>query len=299
MPVLRAHDPDHRQRLVRRVVSLRGSVTSPCTWHPGPTTRATDPDLSVEDGVVRFADGDLHLALSSTVDLDVAETAATARLGLATGESALFVLEVLAPDEPARGCDRSTSDALFEATAAFWRGWLAQSTYTGRWREWVDRSALTLKLLCHEPTGGIVAAPTTSLPEQHRRQPQLGLPLRVGPRRRVQRLRAAAPRLHRRGGGVHPLPVRALGEAADGADDELGPLRVMYDIDGELPHERELDHLARLPRLPPGAGRQRRGRPAAARHLRRAHRLGLPVRQVRRAASATTRGATCAASSTG
>lgn len=244
MPVLRAHDPDHRQRLVRRVVGLRGTVDLTMHMAPRPDYGSTDPDLSVEDGVVRFADGDVHLALSSTVDLDVAATAATARLGLATGESALFVLEVLAPGEPAQGCARSDVSDLFEATAAYWRGWLAQSSYTGRWREWVDRSALTLKLLCHEPTGGIVAAPTTSLPES------------IGGSRnwdyRYVWVRDAAFSVYallrlgftdEAAAFVRFLSER-LGEAADGCDDELGPLRVLYDLDGGLPHERELDHLA-------------------------------------------------------
>jgi pentatricopeptide repeat protein len=49
---------------------------------------------------------------------------------------------------------------------AFWRAWLAGSTYTGRWREAVQRSAITLKLMTYAPTGGLVAAPTAALPEQ-------------------------------------------------------------------------------------------------------------------------------------
>ena len=52
------------------------------------------------------------------------------------------------------------------ATEAFWRDWSAQGTYTGRFRQPVQRSLLTLKALTYAATGGIIAAPTTSLPEQ-------------------------------------------------------------------------------------------------------------------------------------
>ncbi|HEY0806114.1 MAG TPA: glycoside hydrolase family 15 protein, partial [Pseudonocardiaceae bacterium] len=57
-------------------------------------------------------------------------------------------------------------DRMFDETVVFWRSWLARSTYTGRWRETVERSAITLKLMTYAPTGAPVAAPTMGLPEQ-------------------------------------------------------------------------------------------------------------------------------------
>src|SRR5690606_3453012 len=55
---------------------------------------------------------------------------------------------------------------LFEQTRRYWRDWNARSTYRGRWREMVARSAMTLKLMTYAPTGALVAAPTAGLPEQ-------------------------------------------------------------------------------------------------------------------------------------
>ena len=55
---------------------------------------------------------------------------------------------------------------LQDETARFWRDWLGRSTYRGRWREMVARSAMTLKLMTYAPTGALVAAPTAALPEQ-------------------------------------------------------------------------------------------------------------------------------------
>ena len=66
--------------------------------------------------------------------------------------------------EPRRFTEGEATEA-FAHTVSFWRNWIAKSRYRGRWREMVHRSALTLKMLTYKPTGAIVAAPTTSLPE--------------------------------------------------------------------------------------------------------------------------------------
>ena len=56
-------------------------------------------------------------------------------------------------------------DDLFHHTVSYWQRWLSRSRYRGRWREMVERSLLTLKLLTYVPTGAMVAAPTCGLPE--------------------------------------------------------------------------------------------------------------------------------------
>ena len=124
-------------------------------------------------------------------------------------------------------------------TASYWRGWLAGCTYTGRWREQVYRSALVLKLLTHADTGAVIAAATTSLPEEF-----------GGVRNwdyRYTWIRDAS-------FTIYGLLRIGLGEAATGfmgwIEDrcrELNPdgsLQLMYGIDGrhDLPEE-ELDHL--------------------------------------------------------
>ncbi|KAL2313521.1 Glucan 1,4-alpha-glucosidase [Schizosaccharomyces pombe] len=56
-------------------------------------------------------------------------------------------------------------DKLEDSTKRYWRAWIQQCVYTGRYREFVQRNALTLKLLIYEPTGAVIASPTFSLPE--------------------------------------------------------------------------------------------------------------------------------------
>ena len=159
------------------------------------------------------------------------------------------------------------SEALFDETVAFWRSWLGASTYTGRWREMVERSAITLKLMTYAPTGGLVAAPTAALPEQ------------VGGERnwdyRYTWIRDAsfsvhallAPGLHRGGGAVRPV----AGRPGPGAGRRRQRPAEHHVPDRRLlrPRRKSPGPLGGLPGLAAGADRQRRGRPAAARHLRR------------------------------
>ncbi|MGZ4598372.1 MAG: glycoside hydrolase family 15 protein [Oryzihumus sp.] len=89
----------------------------------------------------------------------------TMKVALQAGQTRGVVLETGAHG-PAQQIPVHEIRRLFDDTVAYWKSWVARSTYTGRWREEVIRSAVTLKLMTYAPTGGLVAAPTMGLPEQ-------------------------------------------------------------------------------------------------------------------------------------
>ena len=89
---------------------------------------------------------------------------ATAEFTLSQGEQRSFVLtHVQAQEPPPR---RINVQKALRQTEQFWRRWCAINSYDGAWRDAVERSLITLKALTYRPSGGIVAAPTTSLPER-------------------------------------------------------------------------------------------------------------------------------------
>lgn len=258
MPVLRPHDPGHRQRLVRRVVAVRGRMRMRTVVAPRMDYGRARHELSLREHVAEFLTDRLVVSVHSGVPLERTGAEgidAGAEFLLTEGESALFVLETR---EPGSGCpgeelSAEAAEQLFRSTVSFWRKWLGRSSYTGRWRETVHRSALTLKLLTHEPTGAIVAAPTVGLPEE------LG-----GSRNwdyRYVWIRDAAFSLYAllRLGFTEEAAAfvgwlaRCVRHSDGGSDDDgtsgggdrgTGPLRVLYSIDGhaDLPEE-ELRHL--------------------------------------------------------
>jgi len=117
------------------------------------------------DGAV-FKSQHLGMGLSTNVALNLDDRGGVrAKFTLNAGETKVFCFKELEAGETGVPPSADQAQELFEATVRYWRQWLASCTYRGRWREQVYRSALVLKLLTFDPTGAIIAAPTTSLPE--------------------------------------------------------------------------------------------------------------------------------------
>ena len=102
--------------------------------------------------------------LRTDVAVDVATGTVTSEFDVRAGERLAFVLVWHRSFEPPPP-KIDPWDAL-RSTTRYWREWSASCTYNGEWRDAVRRSLLTLKALTYRPTGGLVAAPTTSLPEE-------------------------------------------------------------------------------------------------------------------------------------
>ncbi len=153
-------------QLIRRVTTVRGELSWQLSCTPAfDYGRASHEVLPAENGV-SFQSDPLALGLASGTRIEPDGDGASASFTLREGETTTFILQEV---ERNAGCGgalpEGESEELFRHTVAYWRSWIARSTYSGRWREMVNRSALILKLLTFAPTGAIVAAPTTSLPE--------------------------------------------------------------------------------------------------------------------------------------
>lgn len=156
---------DHEHELpllMRRVRVISGSATFElrCAVRHDYARAGTH---AIEDGadVCFQAQGQPTLRLASTQPLNIEDQAACSRFTLHEGETAEFVLG--AGDDPR--VKVGEGDLALQRTLHYWRRWIAQSNYRGRWREMINRSALALKLLTSRDTGAIIAAATFGLPE--------------------------------------------------------------------------------------------------------------------------------------
>jgi GH15 family glucan-1,4-alpha-glucosidase len=165
MPIHETLGHVYRHRLIRRVIGVRGQLTFRVEVEPRFEYGRDQHSVVFHENGVVFRSPAISLALETAMPLTPTEAGVTCEITLSAGESATFVLERVPEDYVPRPYSEDETREAFDRTIEYWRRWLATSRYEGRWREVVHRSALTLKLLTFRPTGGIVAAPTTSLPE--------------------------------------------------------------------------------------------------------------------------------------
>ena len=235
-------DTDSRQ-IVRIAKVIRGPVRFRMECRPAFDYGRERHELRIDpDGrSATFSATDQQFLLKCDRALQRDGEAATAEFSIEGGQQAVFVLRhrggKAKPDLAEAPVD---AEELLTETVRYWRTWAAQSRYHGRWRETVTRSALALKLLTFLPSGAIVAAPTTSLPEE------------IGGERnwdyRYTWVRDAAFTVYSlvRLGYTEEAAAFAFFMQARAKEEESieGPLNVMYRIDGrhDLP-ESTLDHL--------------------------------------------------------
>jgi GH15 family glucan-1,4-alpha-glucosidase len=168
MPVKQPGVGNSEHHLIRAVHMVRGTLGFAVHCRPAFNYGRDAHELRLDGHGAVFRSPALTLTLSSSVPLnDDGCAGAQAFFTLSEDQSAYFFLDS-SPERhllPYRA-SREVYETQFAATRRYWRRWLSQCQYQGRWREPVQRSALALKLLTYAPTGAIVAAPTTSLPEQ-------------------------------------------------------------------------------------------------------------------------------------
>jgi GH15 family glucan-1,4-alpha-glucosidase len=249
MPVADGPATDHH-RLVRLVRVVRGSMRFVAEIEPRfDYARKGHHTTVTPDGVV-FAGDDMTLTVHRVGDpiergteragvVEQTEQGVRITTTLQAGEVTGMMLEsaVATPRQIAR----EELIEMFLETRAYWRRWLDRSTYTGRWREMVSRSAMTLKLMTYAPSGALIAAPTCGLPEQ------------VGGERnwdyRYTWVRDASFSVYALLGLGYTEEAEAfvawLGDRiAESAGEASGPLKIMYRIDGSSDlFEESLDHL--------------------------------------------------------
>ncbi len=255
MPVIEGR-PTDRHRLVRHLRVARGTMKFVMDLHPAFDYGRAKHTVEVsEHGAVFRTEGGMELTLHTAGRRPISEGGTAPELrgnGLRAtftmreGESGRGVVLESMGGKP-RALSPAELERLANDTAAFWKSWLRRSTYTGRWREMVTRSAMTLKLMTYQPTGAPVAAATFGLPEQ------------VGGERnwdyRFTWIRDGSMSMHALLGlgyfeeaqkfaawlrDTGAASQRGNGSKADGS----GPIKIMYRVDGSSDLTEEiLDHL--------------------------------------------------------
>lgn len=234
-----AHDLVRRVKVVRGKIALRMKCAPRFDYGRAKHTlekRGKEEVIFASQGKDRTT-----VRLRSSVPIRIREGDATADFTLGAEECASFILEEVLDDKESPSAQPDYTSESFKETMNFWLRWVSHSRYQGRWRESVNRSALTLKLLTSQPFGSILAAATFGLPEE------------IGGTRnwdyRYTWIRDASFTLY----GLMRLGyteeaaafMRWIEGRCRHCETSSGPLQVVYGIDGgtHLP-ETELSHFA-------------------------------------------------------
>ena len=176
------------------------------------------------------------LSATPGIEWTLSADSLSGRASLRDGDRLEFVMRY--DDDEVHAIAAFETQRKLAETIAWWREWSGRLRYTGPYRDMVQRSALALKLCCYSPTGAIVAAPTTSLPETP------GAARNWDYRYTWLRDSAFVSYALERLGYTEEVDaytnfIKRIARHADG-----GPIQIMYDLDGgrHLP-ERELSHL--------------------------------------------------------
>ncbi len=240
MPISRPHVVSDRRRIVRAVRGIRGEVELEASVEPRFDYGRKPHELHVDGTTAVFESGEQRLHLTSLSPLERDGDDVRSRFTVRAGDTYGFVLESGASGAPQQ-IGGGQVIQLYEDTEAYWQRWLEQSSYRGRWREAVERSAITLKLLTYAPSGGLVAAPTAGLPEQ------------IGGSRnwdyRYTWVRDGAFSVYALLGLGLTEEAAAFGDwlrarVEEQAGEDSGPLKIMYRVDGSSDlTEETLDHF--------------------------------------------------------
>ena len=249
MPVIQGK-PTDRHRLVRMLTVARGTMRFKADLQPRFDYGRGKHTVEITDNGALFRSDSMELTLHTSGGRNPGdpEAAEVTRAGaglhaiftMREGQTGGLVLESMG-GQP-RSLRPREITRLAGDTARYWRSWLNRSTYQGRWREVVSRSAMTLKLLTYEPTGAPVAAATLGLPEQ------------AGGERnwdyRYTWIRDGSLTMHALANlGYLDEAARFSAWLRDRvtesvATDGSGPLKIMYRVDGSSDlTEENLDHL--------------------------------------------------------
>jgi GH15 family glucan-1,4-alpha-glucosidase len=237
MPCYQRADGKHVQfdEIHRIAECTQGDAELTVTFKPKPLYATANPSFTITKNGVVVTNGEAPISLSSFVPFTTLGDKAKATINLKRGDKAVFILRYNS-DKPLTEVIRNSLNKLTN-TKAYWQQQAESCVFSGHYRDYIIRSYLALHLLVYSPTGAIVAAPTTSLPEE------------IGGERnwdyRFTWLRDASLTLNAFASLGHKEEAIGFMKWLLNVCDRCGPkAQILYDIDFKDPlDERTLDHL--------------------------------------------------------